>query len=91
MFLEGSRYAKVPTDEARAADGRTVTAVRLRPLPPTSGEPHEVLERDRLDLLAQDRYSDGTRFWRIADANTALEARTLVDETGETVLIPPTA
>lgn len=89
MFLEGSRYAKVPTDEVQGPDGRMVTAARLRPLPPTDGEPHVVLERDRLDLVAHDRYGDGTRFWRIADANTALDARSL-EETGEIIRVPPT-
>ena len=90
MFLEGSRYTKVPVDTVRGADGRQVTAARLRPLPPATGEPHQVLGRDRLDLLAHDRYGDGTRFWRIADANTALEARTLVDEPGDLIIVPPT-
>lgn len=88
MFLEGSRYAKVASDEVTTPDGRSVVAIRLRPLPPTPGEPHVVLDRDRLDLLAHDRYGDGTRFWRIADANAALEASTLVDETGETLDVP---
>lgn len=89
MFLDGSRYADVPTDEVRTSGGRRVTALRLRLLPPTTGEPHVVLGRDRLDLLAHTRYGDGTRFWHVADANTALEARTLVEEAGDTVRVPP--
>lgn len=89
MFLDGSRYADVATDEVRTSGGRRVTALRLRLLPPTTGEPHVVLGRDRLDLLAHTRYGDGTRFWHVADANTALEARTLVEEAGDTVRVPP--
>jgi hypothetical protein len=34
---------------------------------------------DRLDVMAQRQYSDGTRFWHIADANTELEASKLVE------------
>ena len=33
---------------------------------------------DRLDVMAQRKYSDGTKFWHIADANTELEANDLV-------------
>jgi hypothetical protein len=62
----------------------------LRALPPVTGEAYSVIERDRLDLLAQARYADGTRFWHIADANTALEANTLTAETGATINLPRT-
>jgi hypothetical protein len=30
--------------------------------------------------MAQRKYSDGTRFWHVADANTELEANNLVRE-----------
>jgi hypothetical protein len=65
-----------------------VTAIRLRPLPPTGGEPYEVTDGDRLDLIAHDRYGDGTRFWHVADANSALEADELVAETGARLRVP---
>ena len=45
-----------------------------------------MIERDRLDLLAQARYGDDTRFWHIADANTALDARKLTAHTGDDAL-----
>ena len=90
MFLDSSRYARVPAETAETADGRKVTAIRLRPLPPVTGEPYSVIEHDRLDLLAQARYADGTRFWHIADANTALDARELTDETGDVIAVPRT-
>ena len=37
---------------------------------------------DRLDLLAQARTGDATQFWHVADANTALDGRTLVETPG---------
>ena len=43
---------------------------------------------DRLDVLAHERLANGTRFWHIADANTALDARELVSETGRTIRVP---
>lgn len=90
MFLATSRYAKVAQDETTTADGRPVTAIRLRRLPPTSGEAHAVQDNDRLDLLAHGRYADATRFWHIADTNTALDARELTAVTGTSVNLPRT-
>jgi hypothetical protein len=82
MILETSRYAQVPTVAATDRAGRPVTALKLRRLPATAGSPYVTRDNDRLDLLAQSQYGDGTRFWHIADANTALDAR---DLTGESV------
>jgi S-DNA-T family DNA segregation ATPase FtsK/SpoIIIE len=69
--------------------GRTVTALMLRVLPPTDGDLYVVLENDRLDLIADRSYGDGTRFWRIADANSELDARSLI-EPGRDIDLPPT-
>lgn len=90
MFTENSRYYKLPTVETDAGttDGRTVTALKLRPLPAVYGEPMEIKDNDQLDALAQQQYNDGTKFWHIADANTALEARQLIAETGAVILKP---
>jgi nucleoid-associated protein YgaU len=88
-FLKTSRYSELPTVEAPARGGRTVTALALRILPPTPGDPHRVEEDDRLDLIADRAYGDPTRFWRIADANTELEAGRLL-EPGREIQVPPT-
>lgn len=90
MFADTSRYANVPTVETQTSTGRSVVALRLRRLPPTVGDPHSVKDHDRLDLLAQGRYGDGTRFWHIADANSALQADELTATTGETLNVPGT-
>lgn len=88
MFLDTSRYAKIAQDETVTADGRAVSAIRLRRLPPTAGEAHAVQDNDRLDLLAHANYADGRRFWHIADANTALDARELTAQTSDIVKLP---
>ena len=90
MFLPDSRYAKVATVTTRLATGEEVLAVKLRKLPPVSGEPRTVVAGDRLDIIAQQAYGDATRFWHVADANTALDSRTLTAEPGDVIQVPKT-
>lgn len=90
MFLSNSRYASTPTEQTTTPDGRTVTSVVLRKLPPQPGDPYVVKHNDRLDLIADDQLSDGTTFWRIADANTSLIANDLVADPGDVILVPKT-
>jgi hypothetical protein len=90
MFLASSRYAQQPTTEVVTGDGRTVVALKLRKLPATTGSPHTVQDHDQLDILAQQNFNDGTRFWHIADANTELQANQLVANPGKTLNLPET-
>jgi hypothetical protein len=53
-----------------------------------SGDPRTVVAGDRLDLMAQERSGDATQFWHIADANSALDSRTLVEHAGDTLDVP---
>lgn len=89
-FLKSSRYAQQPTVEAPGPGGGTVVAITLRVLPPTDGEPYRVRDDDRLDLVADRSFGDATQFWRIADANSELDARRLI-EPGREIDVPPTA
>lgn len=88
MFLDKSRYARTPTDETTDARGRPVTALRLRRLPAPPADTFAVEDGDRLDLLAARHLGDGAAFWRIADANTRMEARTLTARVLDPVRIP---
>jgi hypothetical protein len=90
MFLPNSRYAKVATVTTRLATGEEVVALKLRKLTPVSGDPRTVSSGDRLDVIAQQSHADATRFWHIADANTALDSRTLLATAGDTVIVPTT-
>lgn len=76
-FLKSSRYFTQPTETVTTRDGRSATAVTLRVPPEIDGEPVTVQQDERLDLIADRSYKDATRFWRIADANTELDARRL--------------
>jgi len=87
MFLDNSRYAKVAQDDLPAQNG-TRKAIRLRRLSAIQGESYTVKDNDQLDILAHQRYGDATRFWHIADANTALQTTALLDETGQIILLP---
>jgi hypothetical protein len=88
MFLPTSRYARVATVEAKTSTGETVTAIKLRRLIPVSGQAQTVQAGDRLDLLAFAVTGNGTHGWHIADANTALDARTLCETPGNSLLVP---
>ena len=88
MFLENSRYAKLAQVEVKQRDGTTVKALKLRRLPATQGEPTAVLQGDRLDIMAQRRVAEPTKFWHIADANSELEAKDLVAEINRVIKVP---
>ncbi|MGH8636738.1 MAG: hypothetical protein ACREUZ_06330 [Burkholderiales bacterium] len=88
MFLKSSRYYNVETVQATDRSGRSVTAVKLRTLPPTAGAPVTVKQYDQLDIMAERQYKEPTRFWHIADANTELEANELVRTANRTILVP---
>jgi nucleoid-associated protein YgaU len=88
MFLKNSRYAGLPTVDATDRAGATVAAVKLRPLPVTPGDPVTVQAHDQLDAMSERRYGDATRYWRIADANSELEAASLLQPTGRPITVP---
>jgi hypothetical protein len=87
MFTRDSRYHTTPTVVVTSG-GREVAAVKLRALPGTAGAPLTVAGADRLDVIAERSYRDGTRFWHIADANTELDAADLLTPVGRVVLVP---
>jgi hypothetical protein len=88
MFLKNSRYFGLKTVTGKDRSGRPVQAVTLRRLPDTPGDELQVQDKDRLDVLAEVRYKDPTRYWHIADANSELEANELVRTTGRRILAP---
>lgn len=80
MFIDNSRYIDVKTVDVETENGRIVSAIKLRRLPYAAGGPTVVKGNDRLDVMAQRQYSDGTKFWHVADANTELDANELVTQ-----------
>jgi nucleoid-associated protein YgaU len=89
MFEPGSRYEDVPEALYVAPDGRELRYKRLRSVrtAPSLGE-HVVVRGDRLDLLAFRFYGDPEQFWRLCDANRALEPDDLVRKPGRRLVVP---
>jgi len=88
MFLPNSRYHGLPTVTAADRAGAEVAAVKLRPLPATPGAELGVRAHDQLDAMSEQRYADATRYWHIADANTELEAGSLLQPAGRPIQVP---
>lgn len=88
MFLKNSRYHGIEEVTARDAAGRDVKAIKFRRLPETSGIETVVQGPDRLDIVADKRYRDASRYWHIADANSELEAGDLVKPAGRVIEVP---
>jgi hypothetical protein len=80
MFLKTSRYANVSLSQITLPDGTQTAAVRLRTVPVTSGDLTPVTSNDRLDVMAYRSFGDATRYWHIADANSALDSNRLFDQ-----------
>ena len=88
MFTKSSRYFRVATVTTEDAAGRSVQAVKRRPLPATAGEATQVKDGDQLDVISHRLYKDGTRFWHIGDAACELEVQELVRTAGRIIAVP---
>lgn len=92
MFDRSSRYAKLETQTFIAADGRNISYARRRFLP--RGASHRLLvevsvaEGDRLDLIAHRTLGNSEQYWRICDANDAMDPFELTDEPGRVLDVP---
>jgi hypothetical protein len=84
MFDHTSRYYPLGTATLTAPDGSVTTYVRRRFLPQGASLPlmqeAAVMPGDRLDLLANRVYGAPLAFWRICDANDALDPQQMLDE-----------
>lgn len=86
-FPPTSRYAGIAIDKWDPGDGRPqVPYLRRRfcPLPERFTPLYEVrvVEGDRRDLLAERHLGDAELWWRLADANGALDPRDLETPVG---------
>ncbi len=91
MFETTIRYASLPTSTHTDAMGRTQTYVRRRFLPQGERQPLlvevTVTEGDRLDLIAARTVGNAEQFWRICDANDAMNPFDLTVESGRILRI----
>mgnify|MGYP001319064167 CR=1 FL=1 len=85
-FAPSSRYYGLPTAQMTLPDGRTVTFVTRRFLPPTENfsvlQTVTVVAGERLDHLAARHLGDAEQWWRICDANGAMLPEALVANPG---------
>jgi hypothetical protein len=92
MFETTSRYYKLSTAAFENPDGRKIAYVLRRFLPQGSSLPLlvevTVVQGDRLDLITARTLGDPEQFWRVADANDAMNPPDLTAEPGETVRVP---
>lgn len=91
MFTPLSRYANLETATLDLQDERQVIYVRRRFLPQPESlaliEEHVVRYGDRIDNVAAAALGDPELFWRIGDANRAVDAPDLVSEPGRRLRI----
>jgi len=83
MFDSTSRYATLEEAVIELPDGRTVTYKRRRFLPHARdlqplGE-DAVRPGDRIDLVAARTIGDPEQFWRVCDANEAIDPEALIE------------
>ena len=92
MFEPTSRYYALETATYSAPDARVVAYKRRRFLPQGEAMPLlvEVIVTggDRLDLIAARTLGDPEQFWRVCDANDAMNPLDLTAELGRTLRVP---
>jgi hypothetical protein len=76
-FSPSSRYYNVAVTSLLRSDNRTISYLRRRFVPDpslfTTLTVHTVIEGERLDRLTYSYLGDPLQFWRVVDANGALE------------------
>jgi hypothetical protein len=90
-FPSTSRYADVPIAVLALPDGRAVAYLRRRFVPPPERfallTEHVVGDGERLDTIAAQHLGDPEQFWRICDANNAIEPEELIRDVGRVLRI----
>lgn len=91
MFGPTSRYYAIPVSTLETSDGRIVAYVRRRfaPQPETLSlvNYYSVSEGERLDNIAAVQVGDPELFWRVCDANGAIDPHELTDTVGRRIRI----
>jgi hypothetical protein len=86
MFDPNSRYYNLKTLVLKKLGGRELAYKERRFLPRAETMPLlaevTVVQGDRLDLITLRTLSDPEQFWRIADANNAMDPMELTNEPG---------
>lgn len=85
-FPPTSRYHDIEVAQLELPDGRTVSYLRRRVVPPPQQHAllreHVVRQGERLDQIAAAYLGDPEQFWRVADANGAMAPEELTRDAG---------
>ena len=91
QFPPTSRYHNIETATLQTADGRQVVYLKRRFVPSPDRlallQEHLVTQGDRLDNITARYYNDPLQFWRICDANTAMNPPELTATIGRRLRI----
>lgn len=92
MFEPTSRYHNLETVTFTDRSGRTAAYKRRRFLPEGGRMPLlvavTVAQGDRLDLISARTLGDPEQYWRICDANDAMDPLELTSQVGRTLRVP---
>ena len=86
IYPTTSRYYGIGSAVLSTADGRAVVYLKRRFLPQPDQlalvQEHSVSEGDRIDNLAHQYLGDAEQYWRLADANRAMDPAELTATVG---------
>ena len=92
MFEPNSRYYSIETARWTSAEGEQIVYKRRRFLPQGESLPLLmevfVTQGERLDNITARTLGDPEAFWRIADANNAMNPDDLTAEPGSSLRVP---
>jgi hypothetical protein len=84
LFPVTSRYSGIDTAKLETPTGKTIVYLRRRFVPSPERfallQEHTVTEGDRLDNITAHYLGDPEQFWRVADANNAMNPTDLVKQ-----------
>jgi hypothetical protein len=90
-FPPASRYFEIETATWPAPEGKSIVYVRRRFIPPPERFEllleHSVVQGDRLDNVTANYLGDPKQFWRVCDANNAMQPDELTAQVGGTIRI----
>ena len=91
FFSPTSRYFGLEIKKIKGPDGHDVNYVSRRIIAPPEDfqllEEHQVVQNDRLDNITNRYLGDPEQFWRICDANAAMNPLELTENPGDRILI----
>lgn len=90
-FPPSSRYFGIETASFTLSDGREISYLRRRFVPPADRFAllllHTVTEGERLDNITAKYMDDPAAFWRVADGNSPMRPEALTETPGRAIRI----